>query len=187
MAWLAHVRTRRASADADIASPRSALAARGRCIPRLRLESAEAGLLGRTLLRLVPSSAGATLGEHRISQNDIVQVRRMKGDGAVLCEGVVYRLYDAAIVVAAEDPPDGEMNVPLRVVKLANEVTHTRLRQVRGCKRERCCACAAKLTECRNHRGACPPAYLRPALYGSIASAWRARRTARASLVISCA
>lgn len=114
-----------AAEEEDAASKQ---AAKGHAINRLRLESAEAGLMGRTLLRLVPQMAGAELGTHRVTQNDVVQVRRQKSDGAVLCEGVVYRLFDSAVVVAAEDPPDGEMNVPLRVVRLANEVTHARLR-----------------------------------------------------------
>jgi hypothetical protein len=42
-----------------------------------------------------------------------------------VCAGVVYRLKDTALVLAVEDVPEEGMDQPLRIEKLANEVTMT--------------------------------------------------------------
>ena len=63
-----------------------------------------------------------------------VRLRPSKGPEAAassppLAEGVVYRVADSSIVVAVDDlPEDGGLDVPLRLEKLANEVTYRRLK-----------------------------------------------------------
>ncbi|KAL4427329.1 hypothetical protein ABPG77_003238 [Micractinium sp. CCAP 211/92] len=117
-------------------SPESA-AARGRALLNLRLADAEGGLLGRTLLTLVNNKGGGSepLPPHKFSPHDIVRVRPSKGDGsgAPLAEGVVYRVRDSAITVAVDDVPDEGLDVPLRLEKMANEVTYQRLRAALTC------------------------------------------------------
>lgn len=112
-------------------SPESA-AAKGRALLNLRLTDAEGGLLGRTLLTLVNNKGGGTepLPAHKLSPHDIVRLRPSKGEGSgpPLAEGVVYRVRDAAITIAVDEVPDDGLDVPLRLEKMANEVTYKRLR-----------------------------------------------------------
>ncbi|PRW39069.1 DNA-binding SMUBP-2 isoform B [Chlorella sorokiniana] len=112
-------------------SPESA-AAKGRALLNLRLTDAEGGLLGRTLLTLVNNKGGGTepLPPHKMSPHDIVRLRPSKGDasGPPLAEGVVYRVRDNAITVAVDEVPDEGLDVPLRLEKMANQVTYQRLR-----------------------------------------------------------
>ena len=42
--------------------------------------------------------------------------------GPALASGVVYRVKDDSIVVAVEEVPEGGLDQPLRLDKLANEV-----------------------------------------------------------------
>lgn len=47
----------------------------------------------------------------------------------MLAEGIVYRMDERSITVAVDSlPEDGDLDVPLRVVRLANEVTYRRLK-----------------------------------------------------------
>lgn len=109
---------------------------RGRAIYNLRLSSAEGGLLGRTLLTLVRNKRGANgediLPEHKFSPHDVVRIRPSRGDGNVnsptLTEGVVYRVKETSITIAVEEMPDEGLDVPLRLEKLANEITYGRLK-----------------------------------------------------------
>ncbi|KAI7837886.1 hypothetical protein COHA_008373 [Chlorella ohadii] len=132
--------------DAEVAQAEEALAAgsperaaaKGRALLNLRLTDAEGGLLGRTLLTLVNNKAGAgvagggsePLPPHKLSPHDIVRLRPSKGDasGPPLAEGVVYRVRDSAITVAVDEVPDEGLDVPLRLEKMANQVTYQRLR-----------------------------------------------------------
>lgn len=65
----------------------------------------------------------------------MVALRPQKGDpsregGDEMAQGVVYRLKDSAIIIAFEDVPDGGdgLDVPLRLDRLANDVTYKRLK-----------------------------------------------------------
>lgn len=111
---------------ASKSSPESAQR-KGLFLLNLRFSDAEGGLLGRTLLTLVPNKPGP-LPAHKFGPHDVVDLRPNKGDssGDPLCSGVIYRCKDDAIVVAVDDYPDEGMDQPLRLEKLANEVTYNR-------------------------------------------------------------
>ena len=57
-----------------------------------------------------------------------MEIRPHKGDGGRLAEGVVCRVEDRSVTVAVDEVPEDGMDVPLRLVKLANEVTYQRMR-----------------------------------------------------------
>lgn len=109
--------------------------ARGRALLNLRLSEAEGGLLGRTLLTLVPnkgfgSGPPAPLPQHKLSPHDVVALRPNSqppgAGGAPLCGGLVYRVRESAIVVAVDEVPEDGLEQPLRLEKLANEVRAAR-------------------------------------------------------------
>lgn len=110
----------------------SAASQSGNVLPNLRLDGAEGGLLGRTLLVLVRNKVGALgdnlLPPHKLNPHDIVQLLPAKGgpESQVLARGVVYRTTDTSVIVAVDEYEEG-MDVPLRLEKLANEVTYDRL------------------------------------------------------------
>ncbi|CAG9467345.1 unnamed protein product [Pedinophyceae sp. YPF-701] len=105
---------------------------RGAVVANLKCVGAEGGLLGRSLLTFVANKGdGANpIPPHKLSQNDMVDVRPSKGAaaGPPTASGVVYRITERTIVVAVDALPDEGLNVPLRLEKLANEVTHRRLK-----------------------------------------------------------
>lgn len=70
------------------------------------------------------------LPQHKFGPHDVVAIRPNKGpsDGPPLTQGVVYRVKDTQIIVAVDDAPDEGLDVPLRLEKLANEVTYKRLK-----------------------------------------------------------
>jgi len=65
------------------------------------------------------------LPPHKFSSHDVVDIRPTKAasGGPALASGVVFRVKDEQIVVAVEEPPEEGMDQPLRLEKLANEVT----------------------------------------------------------------
>lgn len=80
------------------------LQARGRTLLNLRVTDAESGLLGRTLLTLVPnkgfgSTPAVPLHAHKFSPHDVVALKASNaGLGAPpLCTGLVYRSVTAAV------------------------------------------------------------------------------------------
>ena len=121
--------------------------ARGRCLRSLRCTHVEGGLLGRSLVTLeraspaakgqdddadAPGRSSHALPAHTFHPHDIVAVRPSKADPgcAPLFDGVVYRVRDASITVAVDSDgisDDANLSQSLRLEKLANEVTHTRL------------------------------------------------------------
>ncbi|RMZ52214.1 hypothetical protein APUTEX25_001604, partial [Auxenochlorella protothecoides] len=105
---------------------------RGLVLPNLRLTGVEAGLLGRSLLTLVHNKGTppGPLPVHKFGPHDIVRLRASKAAAGapVLAEGVVYRLRDDSIVIAVDDTPEDGLDVPLRLEKLVNTVTHTRMK-----------------------------------------------------------
>ncbi|GAX76189.1 hypothetical protein CEUSTIGMA_g3633.t1 [Chlamydomonas eustigma] len=90
---------------------------------------------GTTLLNLrcedVEGVTAPLLPQHKFSPHDIVALRPSKGpaDGPALVQGVVYRVKETALVVAVDDAPDEGLEQPLRLDKLANEVTYKRLKE----------------------------------------------------------
>jgi ATP-dependent RNA/DNA helicase IGHMBP2 len=60
----------------------------------------------------------------------VVALKPNKADAgsAALGQGVVYRLKDSSITVAFDDIPEDGLNSPLRLEKLANEVTYRRMK-----------------------------------------------------------
>ena len=131
--------------------------ARGSSLFFLRVEDIEGGLLGRSLITLVcnkgeKNSGAASDGEskpknssrshpllsaHKFSPHDVVALRPSKGppDSPCIVQGVIYRIKDSAIIVAVDDLPyEGHegLDVPLRLDKLANEVTYKRMKETLG-------------------------------------------------------
>ncbi|CAL5218349.1 g9 [Coccomyxa viridis] len=130
--------------DAEVAQAQDSIAqsrpeaaqARGRALLNLRVQDAEGGLLGRTLLTLVSNKgggalAGVPLSAHKVRPHDVVELRPSKGDASqpAIASGIVHRVWDTSIVVAVEEMPDEGLEQPLRLDKLANEVTYKRLRE----------------------------------------------------------
>jgi hypothetical protein len=125
--------------------------AKGLALLNLRLRDAEGGLLGRTLLTFVNNKGGGTtpLPPHKITPHDLVRIRPNKADSSsvsgggggggeqyssnnkssssVLASGIVYRIKEYSIIVAVDEMPDTGLEVPLKIEKMANEVTHKRL------------------------------------------------------------
>lgn len=68
--------------------------------------------------------ANQPLPTHKFTPHDVVELRPSKGtsEGPALCSGVVYRVRDDVIVMALDDSPDADLDQPLRLHKLANEV-----------------------------------------------------------------
>ena len=64
------------------------------------------------------------LPPHKFSSHDIVDLKANKSppNGSPLAHGVVFRVKDNEIIVACEQMPEEELNQPLRLEKLANEV-----------------------------------------------------------------
>lgn len=110
--------------------------ARGRALLNLKLRDAEGGLLGRTLLTFMLNkgsgdSMSHPLPPHKFSPHDVVDIRANKADsnGPALVGGLVYRVKEDCITVAVEEAPDEGLDQPLRLEKLANEVTYKRLKE----------------------------------------------------------
>ncbi|CAI5513333.1 unnamed protein product, partial [Closterium sp. Naga37s-1] len=135
--------------------------AKGRVLCHLRCTEATSGLMGKTLLTLVsnktgkasskgttadagPAGSGAGSGSrasgpvlppHKFTPHDVVAIRANKAEGAqaAIAQGVVYRVREDAVVVAVDEVPDGEgLDAPVRIEKLANDVTFKRMRDTLG-------------------------------------------------------
>lgn len=64
------------------------------------------------------------LPPHKFSSHDIVDLKGNKSQPSspALAHGVVFRIKDNEIIVACDEMPEDELNQPLRLEKLANEV-----------------------------------------------------------------
>ncbi|BBH07366.1 DNA-binding protein, putative [Prunus dulcis] len=84
---------------------------------------------GKTLLEFQSTKADV-LPPHKFSSHDVVVLKPNKADlgSSALGQGVVYRLKDSSITVAFDDVPEDGLNSPLRLEKLANEVTYRRMK-----------------------------------------------------------
>ncbi|GLC34608.1 hypothetical protein PLESTM_000216800 [Pleodorina starrii] len=124
-----------AEAETSLCSPEAAQA-RGRALLNLRVDDVEGGLLGRTLLTLISNKgygaggAAPELPPHKFGPHDVVALRPSRGpaDGAPLVSGVIYRVRETAIIFAVDEAPEEGLDQPLRLDKLANEVTYQRMR-----------------------------------------------------------
>ncbi|XP_019053383.1 PREDICTED: DNA-binding protein SMUBP-2 isoform X2 [Nelumbo nucifera] len=87
------------------------------------------GLMGKTLLEF-QSNKGDVLPAHKFGTHDVVILKPNKADlgSSSLGQGVVYRLKDSSITVAFDDIPEEGLNSPLRLEKVANEVTYRRMK-----------------------------------------------------------
>ncbi|XVE75645.1 hypothetical protein DITRI_Ditri12bG0109700 [Diplodiscus trichospermus] len=103
---------------------------RGSTILHLKCVDAQAGLMGKTLLEF-QSTKGDVLPAHKFGTHDVVVVLKPnKADTSfpAIGQGVVYRLKDSSITVAFDDIPEDGLNSPLRLEKVANEVTYRRMK-----------------------------------------------------------
>ncbi|CAL5401972.1 unnamed protein product [Camellia sinensis] len=87
------------------------------------------GLMGKSLLEF-QSTKGDVLPAHKFGIHDVAVLKPNKADlgSPPLGQGVVYRLKDSSITVAFDDIPDEGLNSPLRLEKVANEVTYRRMK-----------------------------------------------------------
>ncbi|PIA53594.1 hypothetical protein AQUCO_00900281v1 [Aquilegia coerulea] len=85
--------------------------------------------MGKTLLEF-QSTKGDVLPAHKFGTHDVVVLKPNKADvgSPSLGQGVVYRLKDSSITVAFEDIPEDGLNSPLRLEKVANEITFRRMK-----------------------------------------------------------
>lgn len=102
---------------------------RGSTILNLKCVDAQTGLMGKTLLEF-QSTKGDVLPAHKFGTHDVVVLKPNKADlgSPALGQGVVYRLKDSSITVAFDDIPEEGLNSPLRLEKVANEVTYRRMK-----------------------------------------------------------
>ncbi|PON32046.1 Helicase SMUBP-2/Hcs1-like [Parasponia andersonii] len=102
---------------------------KGSTIINLKCVDAQTGLMGKTLLEF-QSNKGDVLPAHKFSTHDVVVLKPNKADigSPALGQGVVYRLKDSSITVAFDDVPDEGLNSPIRLEKVANEVTYRRMK-----------------------------------------------------------
>ncbi|XP_066385271.1 uncharacterized protein [Miscanthus floridulus] len=118
-----------AEITAESETSAKSLERRGCVIANLKCTDAQTGLMGKTLLEFQPNK-GDVLPAHKFGTHDVVALKPNKADAgsASLGQGVVYRLKDSSITVAFDDIPEDGLNSPLRLEKLANEVTYRRMK-----------------------------------------------------------
>ncbi|XP_062211738.1 uncharacterized protein LOC133912829 isoform X1 [Phragmites australis] len=118
-----------AEISAESETSAKSLERRGCVIANLKCTDAQTGLMGKTLLEFQPNR-GDVLPAHKFGTHDVVALKPNKADAgaASLGQGVVYRLKDSSITVAFDDIPEDGLNSPLRLEKLANEVTYRRMK-----------------------------------------------------------
>uniref|UniRef100_A0A7C9ADE8 DNA helicase n=2 Tax=Opuntia streptacantha TaxID=393608 RepID=A0A7C9ADE8_OPUST len=119
------------SASISSGSSRSIEAAqkKGSTILNLKCVDVQTGLMGKSLLEF-QSTKGDVLPPHKFGPHDVVVLKPNKADigSPSLGQGVVYRLKDTSITVAFDDIPEEGLNIPLRLEKVANEVTYRRMK-----------------------------------------------------------
>ncbi|XP_021893311.1 DNA-binding protein SMUBP-2 [Carica papaya] len=102
---------------------------KGTTILNLKCVDAQTGLMGKALLEF-QSTKGDVLPAHKFGTHDVVVLKPNKADpgSPALGQGVVYRLKDSSITVAFDEIPEEGLNNPLRLEKVANEVTYKRMK-----------------------------------------------------------
>ncbi|MCO5594805.1 hypothetical protein L7F22_048839 [Adiantum nelumboides] len=118
-----------ASLDSITTTTTQASAKRGSALLNMKCADVQTGLLGKTLLEL-QSNKGELLPPHKMTSHDVVILKPNKAESSSspLGQGIVYRVKDTSIIVAVDDVPDDGLNSPLRLEKVANEVTYRRLK-----------------------------------------------------------
>ncbi|XP_011075212.2 DNA-binding protein SMUBP-2 [Sesamum indicum] len=103
---------------------------KGSTILNLKCVDAQTGLMGKSLLEF-QSNKGDVLPPHKFGNHDVVVLKPNKSDlgSPPLGQGVVYRIKDSSITVAFDDIPEEGLNSPLRLEKVANEVTYRRMKE----------------------------------------------------------
>ncbi|KAJ0100293.1 hypothetical protein Patl1_20566 [Pistacia atlantica] len=112
---------------------------KGSTILNLKCVDAQTGLMGKTLLEFQSTKADV-LPPHKFGTHDVVVLRPNKADlgSPALGQGVVYRLKVILILkrndgtpqslLPFDDVPEEGLNSPLRLEKVANEVTYRRMK-----------------------------------------------------------
>ncbi|XP_073067096.1 uncharacterized protein [Primulina eburnea] len=102
---------------------------KGSTILNLKCVDAQTGLMGKSLMEF-HSNKGDVLPPHKFGNHDVVVLKPNKADlgSPPLGQGVVYRIKDSSITVAFDDIPEEGLNIPLRLEKVANEVTYRRMK-----------------------------------------------------------
>jgi len=134
--------------------PAQELEQRGLSLLRLRIADEFSGLGGRTLLELEPTRGG-DLPATRFQPGDLVLVRSSRDAGrpgaAPLLAGaptaVVFRMRSRRITVALDDIPEEPLEEPIRIDRVANDITYRRLRQALESLREGLRGPASRLRE----------------------------------------
>ncbi|KAF8044012.1 hypothetical protein BT93_A2098 [Corymbia citriodora subsp. variegata] len=118
-----------ASISSGAARSLDAAQRKGSVMLNLKCVDAQTGLMGKTLIEF-QSTKGDVLPAHKFGTHDVVILKPNKADlgSPSLGQGVVYRLKDSSITVAFDDIPEEGLNSPLRLEKVANEVTYRRLK-----------------------------------------------------------
>ncbi|XP_050229045.1 uncharacterized protein LOC126678192 isoform X1 [Mercurialis annua] len=102
---------------------------RGSTILNLKVSDVQTGLMGKSLVEF-QSNKGDVLPAHKFGTHDVVVLKPNKADlgSPALGQGVVYRLKDSSITVAFDDIPEEGLSSPVRLEKVANEVTYRRMK-----------------------------------------------------------
>ncbi len=124
------------TARLQVSLPAQELERRGLSLLRLRVQDEFTGLGGRTLLEL-EQIQGGDLPATRIQPGDLVLLRSSKDSGrpgaAPLRAGdptaVVFRIKSRRITVAFDELPEDPLKEPLRIDRVANDITYRRLRE----------------------------------------------------------
>lgn len=118
-----------ASISSGAARSLDAAQRKGSVMLNLKCVDAQTGLMGKTLLEF-QSTKGDVLPAHKFGIHDVVILKPNKADlgSPSLGQGVVYCLKDSSITVAFDDIPEEGLNSPLRLEKVANEVTYRRFK-----------------------------------------------------------
>ncbi|XP_054027574.1 DNA-binding protein SMUBP-2 [Dryobates pubescens] len=107
---------------------------RGVCLLKLQAASQRTGLYGRLLVTFQPRSPGASsqLPCNSFGAGDIVGLYSSSGQGEPLSTGIVTEVTPRAVTVAFEEAQEGPSLEPAcsyRLLKLANDVTYSRMKR----------------------------------------------------------
>ncbi|MBI4584823.1 MAG: IGHMBP2 family helicase [Planctomycetes bacterium] len=106
---------------------------RGWCLARLKIADQFTGPGGRAAVVLEPSRGG-DLPAHRFQPGDLVSARALhaaapaRSRAAPPATAVVYRVDRRRIVLLLDEAPEEDLEEPLRVDHITNDITYQRLR-----------------------------------------------------------
>jgi ATP-dependent RNA/DNA helicase IGHMBP2 len=106
---------------------------RGVSLLGLKIADELAGLGGRVLL-VLERAGGGELPAHRFQPGDIVALRTASASpasssGLDAPTGVAYRVGTRSLTVALDELPEERLDPPLRIDRVANDITYRRLRE----------------------------------------------------------